>query len=282
MFGKVRLAHRTSLPFGNKYAIKSLSRKEMIKEVDLDEELNILMKTDSPYIANFQETYFDHKYIHIVLEYCKDGNLYEEIIKRQTFTEEKTRCIIEQILRGINHLHSHEIIHRDLKPDNIMFQQDKIKIIDFGLSVVKQGEGKMNGFFGTPLYTAPEVFDHQHDKSCDIWSVGVITFLLLSGEIPFTGNSEEEIKSSIQSMDYEFPPGMDDQYEAKHFIRALMEKDVDIRLSAEAALKHPWICKKPQKSLEVICCKSHKEVSPEKITEKLGALKTFNPSSRLK
>lgn len=169
----------------NKYAVKSILRESMKKDVAmLESEINILKELDHPNIVRFYETYIDYKYIHIVMQLCTGGELFDRIVKLEKFSEKDAADLMKKILSAVQHLHEHSICHRDLKPENFLFKNNKenaeIKIIDFGLSKkFSKLETDMTTIVGTPFYVAPEVLSGNYDTQCDLWSCGVILYVLL-------------------------------------------------------------------------------------------------------
>mmetsp|Transcript_14511 Transcript_14511/g.14121 ORF Transcript_14511/g.14121 Transcript_14511/m.14121 type:complete len:173 (-) Transcript_14511:730-1248(-) len=170
-----------------------------------------MMEVDHPNIIKFYETYKDNKYYHIVMEFCDGGELFERLIEIGSFSEKDAALIIKQVLSAIKHLHDKNIAHRDLKPENIIFEDNdtnkmKVKLIDFGLSkILGLNKKEMLTKLGTPYYVSPEVLEGSYNKMCDLWAIGVITFILLSGTPPFNGRSELEIFNKIRCCDYDFP-----------------------------------------------------------------------------
>ena len=154
---------------------------------------------------------------------------------------------MKQVLSCINYCHKANIVHRDLKPENILLEQnkefDQIKIIDFGTSLVFDPNRNLDEKLGTPYYIAPEVLNKNYNNKCDIWSAGVITYILLSGSPPFNGQSDQDIMKKVREGTFSF----DDRIwqtiseNAKLFIRALLTYNPEDRPSAEAALQHAWI-----------------------------------------
>lgn len=211
-FGTVRLAHRISDPHVARYAVKSILKENIKKDVKLlEEELAILSEVDHPNIIKFHETYIDYRYVHIVMELSEGGELFEKIVEMHKFTEAQAADLMKKVLSAVKHLHEHGICHRDLKPENFIFsdksEDAEIKLIDFGLSKrfgpnaandhaglgTVSMEDKMHTIVGTPYYVAPEVLMGNYDFSCDVWSLGVILFIMLCGYPPFEGDNNKEI-----------------------------------------------------------------------------------------
>ena len=165
----------------------------------LKNELEALRSVDHPNIVKLYETYEDENYFHIVMEYCEGGDLLSKFIQTRKIDEKRSAHIIYQVLSAVNHLHKNGIVHRDIKAENIMFRSSKeedweIKVIDFGISAkLNSNFTKMHNIVGSPFSIAPEIFSEEYDHKCDMWSVGVLTYFLLSGTVPFTGNSHHEV-----------------------------------------------------------------------------------------
>ena len=248
-FGTVRTAHLKSDP-DTKYAIKSILRENIEKDIKLlEEELFILAKVDHPNIVKFHQSFIDYRYVHIVMEFCNGGELFDRIVAAQKFDERMSADIMSQMLQGIKHLHEHNIVHRDLKPENYLMEtKDKnseIKLIDFGLSKrwsTEEGAAKMHTVVGTPYYVAPEVLRGEYDKMCDVWSLGIILYVFLCGYPPFEGDNNKEIFKNVLKSKLEFDPADWDTVsdEAKDLVSKMLNKDPKKRLSAEDCLSHEW------------------------------------------
>ena len=147
----------------------------------------------------------DDKRFYLVTELCQGGELFEAITKRTHFNEQVAASIIKQILSAIAYCHSKSIVHRDLKPENILLEDKKddgdfqIKVIDFGASMRFDPSKKMNQVFGTAYYIAPEILKLEYNEKCDVWSVGVILYILLSGKPPFGGENDKEILDNVRT-----------------------------------------------------------------------------------
>jgi calcium-dependent protein kinase len=166
----------------------------------LNYEIDILKNLDHPNILRLYEVFEDKKYIYLVTEFCQGGELFDEIIARGKFNERDAAVIIKQLLSAISYCHSKKVSHRDLKPENILIDNKEtlqIKLIDFGTSQRFEDEENMELVLGTAYYIAPEVLKGHYDEKCDIWSIGVILYILLSGEPPFPGSDDKEILKSV-------------------------------------------------------------------------------------
>jgi len=194
----------------------------------------------------------DSKYLHLITELCTGGELFDRIIaKSETpeghYEEKHAAKLIASILDAIAYCHERQIVHRDLKPENFLFvskdENAPIKIIDFGLSRYEATKGVMRTKVGTPYYVAPEVLRKQYTKSCDMWSIGVIAYILPCGYPPFYGDSDNQIFGSVKAGKFDFPSPEWDTIsdEAKDFICCLLKMDASKRLSAAEALNHKWI-----------------------------------------
>ncbi len=192
----------------------------------------------------YYETYEDSKYLYLVMEFCPGGELFEKIAEKNTFSEREASVIMYDIMLAIRHCHQLNIAHRDIKPENLMYGQDgHIKLIDFGLA--KQTAKKkhlMSTLAGTPYFIAPEVLQGTYGRECDIWSLGVLLFMLLSGDYPFDGDSKAEVFEKIKSGKFEFNRSSWKKIskEAKKLISLMICKDWHSRINAGEALNHKW------------------------------------------
>ena len=257
-FGKVYKA--TNIQHDYVVALKVVSKRATKGDrlATLQNEINIMkiMKHDN--IVGVFEALEDEHNVYIAMELCTGGELFEAIVAQPEahFNERVAACVAKDLLRGIEYCHGQNVAHRDLKPENIILATDmppcddfftEMKLIDFGLSRLYEDNTVMKSRVGTPYYIAPEVLMRKYGKECDLWSAGVIIYILLSGYPPFRGESDKEIYDEIKNGPLEF---VDDDGEhiwecvsdsGKDFIRALVERDLSKRLTAEQALAHPWI-----------------------------------------
>ena len=248
-FGTVRTAHLKTDP-QIKFAIKSILRENIEKDIKLlEEELFILTQVDHPNIVKFHQSFIDYRYVHIVMEFCTGGELFDRIVAAQKFTEKQAAEIMSQMLSSIKHLHEHNIVHRDLKPENFLMEtkdlNSEVKLIDFGLSKrwnTSEGADKMHTVVGTPYYVAPEVLRGEYDKMCDVWSLGIILYVFLCGYPPFEGDNNKEIFKNVLKSKLEFDPADWDTVsnQAKDLVSKMLSKDPKHRISAQECLEHPW------------------------------------------
>jgi len=210
-------------------------------------EITNLGKLDHPNILRMYESYECDKRYYIVMDISRGGELFDEIAKNKFFTEPNAQTVVKALTTCISYLHSKNIMHRDLKPENILLEEsgefDKIKLIDFGESLEFSKGDKYTDMVGTPYYIAPEVLNKSYDEKCDMWSVGVITFILLSGTPPFGGRNEKQIMSNVQLGKFNFnnQAWSNVSENAKDFISKLLVMDPAKRMSAKDALKHVWL-----------------------------------------
>jgi calcium-dependent protein kinase len=224
------------------YAIKSIRKSKVGKIEVLKRETEILKEVNHPNIIRLIEVHEDEKYIHLITELCTGGELFDRIIaKTQSdeghFLEQDAAKLVRDILSAIAYCHDvKHIVHRDLKPENFLYltpaEDSPIKIIDFGLSRHDTTNlGVMKTKVGTHYYVSPEVLNREYTKSCDIWSIGVITYILLCGYPPFYGDSDQQIQNCVRMGLFDFPsPDWDDiSQDAKEFIESLLNKNATER-----------------------------------------------------
>ena len=235
---------------GNVYACKKMSKKKIKNKKQFQTELNLLRTTDHPNIIKLYDIYEDNKYIYLIMEECNGGEFFDSLAKRakekNMYTEKECARIFKQILEAVNYLHAHGVCHRDLKPENILFSNvaddSCLKLIDFGLSKVLDGESNMKKTVGTTFYMAPEVIQGNYNEKCDIWSCGIILYIMLCGKPPFYSQDEDELKKKICSMHYNFdyPEFKKVSQDAINLIKKILVSP-DKRLSAGEILADPWI-----------------------------------------
>jgi len=236
------------------YALKTI-KKAKVKRADyLRREIDLLLTVNHPNIINVVDVFEDKTNLQIVCELCTGGELFDAIIAKSKsraghYSEHDAASLIRKVLSAISHCHDeHDIVHRDLKPENFLFKgpgpgEGEIVIIDFGLSkMVDRPDDHMATRVGTPYYIAPEVLNRDYTKSCDLWSIGVITYILLCGYPPFYGDNDQMIFKQIQSGTFDFPPPewASASPESKAFIKRLLQLDMSKRPTAVEAMADPW------------------------------------------
>ena len=281
-FGTVYLVkHKQLHRYFAMKAIKKVS-KSKIDEEGLMNEINILKKMDHPNILKITDFYSQKNEYDIITEYCQEGELFNEIKQYAPFNETITAHYMRQILTAVCYCHGMNIVHRDLKPENILIVKrtkngcHPIKIIDFGTAKVFSKEKSEHLLIGSAYYIAPEVLSRNYTEKCDIWSCGVIMYILLTGRPPFFGNTDSEIMYRIKSGKYDLSkyPWSVVSKEAKDLIKALLQPNPNMRLSAEQALKHPWFSSKKVKALDKLNNLSKNRT--QKLVENLTKYKSDN------
>ena len=206
-YGRVHLAIHKILNVPR--AIKIINKRSISDtkaHVKFLNEINVLKIVDHPNIIKLYEFFEDACNFYLVTDYLTGGELLDFIIKNKIISEHETAKYIRQVLESISYLHSKNIVHRDIKLENLVFESTEpeslLKLIDFGTSVIRNPLHKMKSRKGTLAYLAPEVFKGKYNEKCDIWSIGVIMYILLSGEMPFGGINDQDVILSIQKGSY--------------------------------------------------------------------------------
>ncbi|XP_015254728.1 PREDICTED: calcium/calmodulin-dependent protein kinase type 1D-like [Cyprinodon variegatus] len=241
---------------GQLYALKCLKKKHLANS-NLENEINVLRRIKHENVVRLEDFYESRTHYYLVMQLVSGGELFDRILDKGVYTEKDASKVIKQVLEAVGYLHENGIVHRDLKPENLLYdnmdENSKIMVSDFGLSKALE-HGVMSTACGTPGYVAPEVLAQKpYSKAVDCWSIGVITYILLSGYPPFFEENETQLFSKIMRADYAFhSPFWDDISEsAKDFIRNLMEKNPTTRFTTEQALRHPWIAEHTAKDLDI-------------------------------
>ncbi|KAM3144381.1 hypothetical protein pb186bvf_003545 [Paramecium bursaria] len=210
-------------------------------------EINVLRQLDHPHILKLFEFYQDEKNYYIIIELCTGGELFDKIIEKGQFSEKEACYVMKQILSAIYYAHNLNIVHRDLKPENILLDitsqgNYNIKVVDWGTAKIFNPKQSINEKFGTLYYIAPEVLQKNYNEKCDIWSCGVIFYILLSGMPPFNGRTDQDIQKSILRGVYTMDGDIWDLVTdlAKDLIKNMLQLDITKRFSAKQVLEHPW------------------------------------------
>ena len=227
----------------SKLSIKNLAKFEL--------EINILIKADHPNIIKLYEIFQSQRSLYLVMEECKGGEVFDRIIdhiqNKEMYSEKDAAKIFEKLMSAVQYCHNNGICHRDLKPENLLYlnegseKDNPIKVIDFGLSQIFINR-RLSTKVGTAYYVSPEILKGDYTEKCDIWSAGVILYILLSGDPPFNGPDDSSIYSKIASLKYSFPQNKwsNISIEAKDLITHMICPENE-RYNAKQVLEHPWL-----------------------------------------
>lgn len=253
--GPVRLARKGE----QRYAVKSFQKHRLGSEAraELRREVEVYLKLDHPHVARLEDVFETDRDLHIVMELMAGGELYDRLAKRRHYAEADAAATARQMLLAVAYLHAHGIVHRDLKLENFLYESqntEHLKLIDFGFAKFWEQGQKMERSCGSLHYIAPEVLAHSYTEKADMWSLGVLVYMLLTGSPPFYGSTDEKCLARIKRGE----PQLSSRWphlsvSARDFVFALMKVDTEKRLSASAALEHPWICSMdpPQATLDI-------------------------------
>lgn len=264
---------------------RSKSSRRGVSKDDIEREVSILKEIQHPNVITLHNVFENKSEVILILELVAGGELFDFLAEKESLSEEEATEFLKQILDGVSYLHSKQIAHFDLKPENIMLlnrsvPHPRIKLIDFGLAHKIDFGNDFKNIFGTPEFVAPEVVNYEPlGLEADMWSIGVITYILLSGASPFLGENKQETLANVSAVDYEF----DEEYFsstsalARDFIARLLVKDPKKRMTILDSLQHPWI--KPKDTQQAL---SRKEsaVNMEKF-KKFAARRKWKQSVRL-
>jgi len=246
-----RARHKTN---GGTYAVKGFHLMGVTgdKLAQLEAEAEIFLSMDHPHVARLVDVYESETHLHLVMECMEGGELFERLSSRKRFTEVDASHAVWQMLLAVNYIHSRGVVHRDLKLENFLYERedsDHLKLIDFGFSHIWEPNTKMALSCGTLAYVAPEVLKKSYTSKCDLWSTGVILFILLVGYMPFSG-TEKAQRQAIEKGKYSWKPERWKHVsaEAIDLVQNLLKTDPNARFSAEEALQHAFILKHDKKS----------------------------------
>ncbi|ETW06233.1 CAMK/CAMK1 protein kinase, variant 1 [Aphanomyces invadans] len=261
---------------GKKFAIKCIKKSGLSQE-DLDalhEEIDILKKMEHPNIMTLFEVYTEAQYYYLVTEFMEGGELFDRIVEKTFYTEKEARDLVQVLLGAIKYCHDQNVVHRDLKPENLLLTSKDddayIKIGDFGFAKQDMKAG-LTTACGTPGYVAPEILKGEsYGKSVDIWSIGVITFILLCGYPPFHDENQKRLFTAIKLGQYKFDsPYWDDvSADAKDFISKMLIVNPAERFTADQLLQHVWV--------------TGDDVSTVPLTKAMEELKKYNTRRKFK
>lgn len=262
-FGAVRISkHKQSK---QQVAIKTIEKRAIKDQAAFRNEVQINIMMDHPNIARLFETFEDSRHVYLAMELCRGGEMFDLIIDAGYFSEKHAAIFMEQILRALLYMHTNGVAHRDLKPENFLLmckhkskegdggvkiEDNTLKVIDFGIAKTfpkpKEGEdGPMclTTKAGTAYYIAPEVLSGKYNEKCDIWSAGVILYILLSGSPPFGGDDDQSIIRAAKKgkLDFRLEEFSKVDQKAKKLIQNMVKLDVKSRFNASKALSDPWV-----------------------------------------
>nr|TKS13927.1 calcium-dependent protein kinase 1 [Populus alba] len=240
--------HKTS---GKKYACKSIPKRKLLCKEDYEDvwrEIQIMHHlSEHPHVVRISGAYEDISCVHLVMELCEGGELFDRIVKKGHYSEKEAAKLMKTIVGVVETCHSLGVMHRDLKPENFLLhsveEDAPLKATDFGLSVFYKPGETFCDVVGSPYYVAPEVLRKHYGPEADVWSAGIILYILLSGVPPFWAETEIGIfKQILQGkLDFESEPWPSISDSAKDLIRKMLERNPKKRLTAHEVLCHPWI-----------------------------------------
>ncbi|CAN1226835.1 Calcium-dependent protein kinase 17 [Linum grandiflorum] len=236
---------------GQQYACKTIAKRKLVNKEDLEDvrrEVQIMHHlTGQPNIVELKGAYEDKHSVHLVMELCAGGELFDRIIAKGHYTERAAASLLRTIVEIVHTCHSMGVIHRDLKPENFLLlnkdESSPLKATDFGLSVFYKPGEVFKDIVGSAYYIAPEVLKRKYGPEADIWSIGVMLYILLSGVPPFWAESEHGIFNAILrgQVDFQTDPWPAISPQAKDLVRKMLNSDPKQRVSASQVLNHPWI-----------------------------------------
>nr|GMC65539.1 calcium-dependent protein kinase 1-like [Ipomoea batatas] len=236
---------------GKEYACKSIAKRKLLTDDDVEDvrrEIQIMHHlAGHQNVISIKGAYEDAVAVHVVMEFCAGGELFDRIIQRGHYTERKAAELTRTIVGVVEACHSLGVMHRDLKPENFLFVNKKedslLKTIDFGLSIFFKPGEKFTDVVGSPYYVAPEVLRKHYGPEADVWSAGVIVYILLSGVPPFWAENEQGIFEQVLhgDLDFDSDPWPSISEGAKDLVRRMLIRDPKKRLTAHEVLCHPWV-----------------------------------------
>ncbi|XP_047228415.1 calcium/calmodulin-dependent protein kinase type II subunit beta isoform X1 [Girardinichthys multiradiatus] len=265
---------------GQEYAAKIINTKKLSARdhQKLEREARICRLLKHPNIVRLHDSISEEGFHYLIFDLVTGGELFEDIVAREYYSEADASHCIHQILDSVSYTHQHDIVHRDLKPENLLLaskcKNAAVKLADFGLAIEVQGEQQAwFGFAGTPGYLSPEVLRKEaYGKPVDIWACGVILYILLVGYPPFWDEDQHKLYQQIKAGAYDFPSPEWDTVtpEAKNLINQMLTINPAKRITAQEALKHPWVCQR-----STVASMMHRQ-------ETVECLKKFNARRKLK
>lgn len=241
--------------------VRKVVEKAEVQQEELRNEVAVMMRlTGHENVVQLRGVLEEREEVHLVMDLCGGGELFDEVLRRQRFNEPDAAQLFSEIVQAVTFCHAKGVLHRDLKPENLLLTRrlpegvplaelatsgPLIKVADFGLAGVLAPGEKVKGMAGSPFYMAPEVLSGWYSCKADIWSLGVILYILLSGSPPFWGDADEDVFKAIQrnKPDLSTYPWNTVSSDAKSLIKCLLVEDPHLRPSAQKILSHPWLIK---------------------------------------
>ncbi|CAI2359850.1 unnamed protein product [Moneuplotes crassus] len=230
----------------NKVAIKAFKKKQLFDDdvKSIESEIKVLCQLDHPNIIKYYESFADEGNMYIVTDYIK-GQTLSKMLEKVSFALSETEAarVLYQLASALNHCHSKHIMHRDIKPANIMVDTKMhVTLIDFGLSNVFSKKKILRSACGTPSFMSPETITGSYNEKCDVWSFGILMYLLLTGRLPFSGETPRDLLSEALSCQLQLESSLweDISKDAKNLIKKIISTDVKERYSIQKVLEHPW------------------------------------------
>lgn len=236
---------------GTPCALKSIQKT--LKSEDLKREVEVYLALEHPCIARLQVVYESVEQVHLVMEHLDGGDALSRLQRLTRFGESAAAGVMRQCLHAVAYMHGHGVVHRDLKLQNLVYQSaggDEVKVVDFGFACFWDGRSPMTKACGTPVYVAPEVYDRRYTEKADIWSVGVMAFMLATGKEPLPASNSTSRQKLAEGSPWRRPAFRDLPADVKNFLKRLIVLDARVRPSAAEALQHGWLSsQEPDESL---------------------------------
>ncbi|KAJ4868985.1 Serine/threonine-protein kinase PEPKR2 [Raphanus sativus] len=253
-FGSVRICRSRSN--GMDFACKTLKKGEetVHREIEIMQHLS-----GHPRVVTLHAVYEESDCFHLVMELCSGGRLVDQMVKEGKYSEQRAANVFKDLMLVISYCHEMGVVHRDVKPENILLTAaGKIQLADFGLAMRLAKGQTLSGLAGSPAYVAPEVISENYSEKVDIWSAGVLLYALLSGVLPFKGDSLDAIFDAIKKLKLDFNSGVWESVSkpARDLLSRMLTREESARITADEVLRHPWILFYTDRTLKTMCIKS--------------------------
>jgi calcium-dependent protein kinase len=230
-------------------AVKIIDKTRVQNIEIVKREVSIMKDLDHPSIIRLFETFEDHDNVYLVMELCTGGELFDRVVELGHLTEVQAASVLKQILGVVSYLHENKIIHRDIKPENFLFLHNQpvekglLKLINFAMCCPCEDGQTLSDMAGTPYYVSPQVLQGRYDKACDLWSCGVIMYILLCGFPPFHGETDTEVLAKVRQGNFTLNSveWKNISKNAKDLVGKLLEMNPKKRYTADQGLNHAWM-----------------------------------------